>query len=312
MAMGEINATIAAACERRPMLAPILHAFEPLLQARDALALELAETMAQELAPPPYAPENAAKGQPLFAEMASKELASPIQLAAERLLPLLGAQEAIGPHMEMLNAFYLAEPKANDARERLVEAIIANATQDLQAIAKTANLPPEILDFTASFIVSAVLRAIAARALPCKGQAAPWDEDAHWREGYCPVCGSPPVISWLDRPSHDENNAYLSGGGGKKHLHCNLCGTNWKFRRGACPACGKEGEGVLEILTEADDRRERIDFCKKCGHYLTGIDLREIDIIPHMDAMAIGMMHLDMAASQRKLQPLKAAFWNTF
>jgi len=42
------------------------------------------------------------------------------------------------------------------------------------------------------------------------------------------------------------------------------------------------------------------------------VDLREREGIPHMDAMAMGMMHLDMVASHRKLRPLKPSFWNMF
>ena len=64
------------------------------------------------------------------------------------------------------------------------------------------------------------------------------------------VCGALPTLGWLDKPAVDEKNAYLVGGGAKD-LHCGLCGSNWPFRRGACPACGAEGNDVMELLRES-------------------------------------------------------------
>ena len=42
------------------------------------------------------------------------------------------------------------------------------------------------------------------------------------------------------------------------------------------------------------------------------MDLRECGGVPDMDAMALGMMHLDMVAARKGLSPLKASFWNLF
>ena len=78
-------------------------------------------------------------------------------------------------------------------------------------------------------------------------------------------------------------------------------------------ACGKEEEGTLEMLREAEGARgERVEWCTHCKSYCTGADLREREARPDMDAFALSLMHLDMAASQRGLTPLYPAFWNQF
>ena len=46
--------------------------------------------------------------------------------------------------------------------------------------------------------------------------------------------------------------------------------------------------------------------------YCPTVDLRESGEVPDMDAMALGMMHLDMVAARKGLSPLKASFWNLF
>ena len=69
----------------------------------------------------------------------------------------------------------------------------------------------------------------------------------------------------------------------------------------------------MEILRESGKSRgERLDWCAKCKSYCPTVDLRECGEAPDMDAMALGMMHLDMVAAHKGLSPLKASFWNLF
>ena len=307
--------TMADVIARRPVLEAVLRTFEPLLEARDGLVSRLAEeirTTGFHL--PAFQRERAVSGVPLMADMPVTGLAPAMRHAAEIMLPLLFAQQVVAPHAAALEEFFLrsVEEGKADARENLAEAMLNGSTEAFAGIADRSGIPPEVLAFAADFVVSPVLRALVWQGVS-EEEDFPWEEEGVWREGYCPVCGTFPSIAWLDRPSLDEKNAYLSGGGGKKHLHCSLCGSNWKFRRGVCPSCGKEGDGVMEILRESSGARgERLDWCTQCKSYCPTVDLREREGIPHMDAMAMGMMHLDMVASHRKLRPLKPSFWNMF
>lgn len=308
-----VSQTIAEVITWRPALEPLLKAFEPLISARDEVALELAKSL-ESSGPAIPAPkmERVQLGASLLAGASFAGAAAPLRIAAEKLLPFLAKIEAMAPHMPALTDYFLKPVEDADTREALVEAIASGNNEALVKIAKENALQPEVLEFASDFVVSALLRAMAARALPEEGEAH-WDEGDRWRQGYCPVCGALPEIGWLDKPMVDEKNAYLAGGGGKRHLHCGQCGANWKFRRGACPSCGDESNGAVEMLRESGVAHgERLDWCTKCKTYCPTIDLREREFVPNMDAAAFGMMHLDMVAARKKLRPLRPSFWNMF
>ena len=130
-----------------------------------------------------------------------------------------------------------------------------------------------------------------------------------WDEGYCPVCGSTPSISHLS-PKEVTDLDQLVGGGGKKYLHCSLCGHDWRYRRNACAACGNDENESREIFYVDDARYERIEACHKCGKYCLSIDMREVETQPNLDAVQIGLIHLDLIARQKNLTPISPTLWN--
>lgn len=307
----------------RPVLEPVLRAFEPLLAAQAELVGELAESLRVSGLNLPEPQDNRTSlGASLLAREKLAGAAEPLRVSAMKLLPLLADMEALTPHVPALKSYFLKPVEAaglsadescsRDSREVLAEAMIAGNRNVVAKIAEENSLEPLILEFAAGFVVSSVLRAMVAKALPEEGEA-PWNAGERWQEGYCPVCGALPSVGWLDKPIVDEKNAFLAGGGGKKHLHCGQCGANWMFRRGACPSCGEEGNGVIEMLRESGIAHgERLDWCTKCDTYCPTVDLREREFVPDLDTAAMGMMHLDMVAARKKLRPLKPSFWNMF
>lgn len=316
--------TIDEVALRRPAFAPVLRAFEPLLSAQAGLVEALKKNVraAGLILPPPQA-GRAENGVPLLAGENLRGIAGPLGVSAEKLLPLLGAINTLKPHIPALADYFTgrknsAAPGGSqnaaryaDSREALAAAVTAGDYDAMARIAKDAGLDAPVFGFVSGFIVPPVLRAVAAQIVPDDSEA-PWDSENIWRQGYCPVCGAFPSVSWLDRPAADEKNAFLAGGGGKKHLHCGVCGANWKFRRGACPSCG-EDSGAIETLRESENSLgERLDWCTKCKSYCPVVDLRERGFVPDMDAAAAGMMHLDMVAARKNLKPLRPAFWNMF
>ena len=287
--------TIAGIIARRPVLGPVLKAFEPLLAAKAAIPALLTPGFPL----PEWRAERAAEGVPLLEGISLAGLGKPLGAAAAHMLPLLEAQAVVRPHIGALRDIFTG-PSLVPLAEALISA-------DASALGK-AGVPPGVLAFALGFIVGPVLRAVVLAR-----HAEPWNVEGAWMQGYCPVCGSAPSIAFLERPVADEKNAYLKGGGGKKHMHCPLCGTDWIFRRGACPSCGEEGPGVMEMLRDTKDARgERLDWCTKCRVYCPTVDLRERDDTPDPDAMAIGLLHLDMVAKGKNLRPINPSFWNTF
>ncbi len=304
----------------RPVLEPVLRAFGPVLEAQAQLVDELAQRM-RESGPvlPPCKTGPAGQGVSLLAGAKLAGAAWALRASAERLLPLLEGIEALAPHLPAVAAYFLqpahgaeSENTPEDSRETLVQGQIAGDGKTVARIAEANGLDASVLEFVAGFVAAPVLRAMVAGAVSDDGEG-PWNEGEFWQQGYCPVCGAMPSLGWLDKPQVDEKNAFLAGGGGKKHLHCGLCGANWKFRRGACPSCGEEGNGVIEILRESGvSHGERLDWCTRCRTYCPTIDLREREFVPDPDAAAIGMMHLDMVAARKELRPVKPSFWNIY
>ena len=305
-AKGGISQTIGAVAARRPALAPLLASFEPLLLAREECSSELAPLLREKGARlPAFSAEKSRAGVPLLHNACPPAWA--VKYAAERLLPLLWQFPPIQEQQQEIAKFFLAEPAAEDPREKLGQALLSGGD-----IARLADgIDPSALAFVCDFVYSAVFRAMASLPDWENGQP-PWDQEGLWQEGYCPFCGSFPAIAWLDRQKFEEQNEFLAGGGGKKHYHCAFCGSSWKFRRGLCPACGREGKDSVNILNVQGRASERIDWCGHCKSYCPTVDLREMADFPNMDVLALGMLHLDMLAAQKKLKPLKAAFWNKF
>ena len=299
----------------RPVLAPVLRSFEPLFTAQEELVDVLAASLKEQaVALPQGHPERMEQGVSMLSGATFAGFAPATRTSAEKLLPLLNRMDAVVPHKEALADFFL---KAGDTQaqkiEELVAAVASGNKKAIESLAGAIEVDPLVLHFAAGFVVATVLRALTS-LVASSADEAPWEAGDVWRQGYCPVCGALPTSGWMDKSTIDDKNAFLAGGGGKKHLHCGTCGADWKFRRGACPACGEEGSGVMELLRESGTAAhgERLDWCTKCKSYCPAVDLREREFVPNLDALALGMMHLDMVAARRKLKPVKPSFWNMF
>lgn len=299
--------TLAGVCARRPILSPLVLVFQPLLEAQALLPAQLEPLLAATKPSLTWQAERGQQGVPLLAGANLHGLGAALRQSATTLLPLLQAHQSIQAHMPAAAAFFLPQSE-NAAASTAAEALLAGDEKSLSVLAHKANVPPSLFVFVLETILTPVLRAVVHST-----ENHAWNRENAWHEGYCPVCGAFPTFAWLDKAIFDEKNAFLAGGGGKKHLHCGQCGAEWHFRRGACPACGEEGSGIIELLKEAKDAQgERIDWCTKCKSYCPVVDLREREGFPNPDAMALGMMHLDLVAAEKKLHPLKASFWNQF
>jgi FdhE protein len=104
----------------------------------------------------------------------------------------------------------------------------------------------------------------------------------------CPFCGEPPLAAVL-RPE---------GEGGKRHLLCSLCLSEWPFRRMLCPRCGEENYEKLPVYTAEEFPHIRIEACDCCRHYLKAVDLT-VDgrSVPEVDELA--SLALDLWAAEK-------------
>ena len=299
----------------RPALKSVLEAFAPMLTAQE----ELAHDIARQLQPldmaalglPAWDHQRLSQGLSLLAGVNLEALAPHFATSAATMLPLLEQLDMVKEHGKALGTLMGAGADSKDTAA-LMGALASDEQVTLGKIADKAGLAAPLLGFVGQMVLSPVLHGLVeAMTAPLleEEKELPWEEANVWQQGYCPVCGSLPTISWFSRPAIDAKNAYLAGGGGKKHLHCSQCGADWKFPRAKCPACGKSD--ALKNLRETENNHgERIDWCDKCKGYCCNVDLRERLALPNLDALALGLMHLDMVAAQKKLRPLKPMFWN--
>jgi FdhE protein len=112
------------------------------------------------------------------------------------------------------------------------------------------------------------------------------DQEKWWR-GYCPICGSKPVI------------AELIGAERKKFLVCSCCGYEWRFNRTRCPFCDNEQAQAFKFFyTENEGKAYRVETCQKCKKYIKTVDTEELEdeMIPAVEDM--GTLHLDILAKK--------------
>ena len=299
-----VSRTIEELAGFRPVLEPMLSMFRPLLEARASLAESLVPSISEGgFSLPAWDSEKGRQGVPLLRSADLSGLEKAAGTAAAALLPILEGLRPFEAWKPALRAFLSDIP----AFLRLSEAFLDGRDEALAEAAEASGMPPAAVLFVLESVLGPVIRAAS-------GAEAPWDSHpAAWRSGECPVCGSAPIIGYLEPKPLDEDNPALYGGGGGQHLLCGTCGTEWHFRRGCCPVCGAEDEGVLQTLqVEGINRGERLVWCTKCGSYYPVIDLRERIGWPDPATMAPGMVHLDIIAAERGLQPARPSFWNQF
>jgi FdhE protein len=107
-----------------------------------------------------------------------------------------------------------------------------------------------------------------------------------WNYGYCPLCGSSPDMASLDEQ-------------GKRMLHCELCGSEWRYTRLKCPFCENSEPKELGYFVSEEEEGFRVDFCKKCKVYIKTLDMRVVESPAPLELENIITLHLDMLAHEQ-------------
>lgn len=293
---------------RRPALSSLLTAFSPILQKQD----ELGERYTSELSSVVLKTdtERMQQGVPLFADTDVPDCSSQFATCAQELIGPLSGIPLLKDKAEQLASLFAN--LSHEDQKHIVEAVSSNNPTLIDSFAEEKNVAPLETTLYGTFVVQVILRALVQNSFGSLSEM-PWDTNNIWQQGYCPVCGSYPTIAWFDRAKVDERNTYLLPGGSRKHLHCGVCGADWRFLRLSCPMCGISKSKQIEILSEENDKfGEALDWCSQCESYCPTIDIRDRIAMPHLEAQAIGMLHLELIAFEKKLHPLRSSFWNTF
>ena len=125
----------------------------------------------------------------------------------------------------------------------------------------------------------------------CADQLAAYlDRTDPWQQGYCPVCGSAPILSLLE----DE---------GRRKLVCSFCWHLWPAKRVQCPYCDGSGSEDLHYFYSEAEKDIRVDLCDKCQKYIKTIDTRKTTRLIYPPLEHIATMHLDIKAQEMGFDP---------
>lgn len=160
---------------------------------------------------------------------------------------------------------------------------IANAAQREQRQMLLALLDAEQADsYAPSIFFARVLFQTQAESLASQMTIPPG-----YQGSLCPMCGSKPQLAVL-RPEGD---------GGKRHLACSLCLTEWEYRRIVCPVCDEVEHTKLPRYSVEEPIAVRIEACDTCKAYQKSFDMT-VDglLVPEVDEMAT--VALDLWAAE--------------
>jgi FdhE protein len=160
----------------------------------------------------------------------------------------------------------------------LFRAVLEKDDEGLTKMGKETDLDPKILQFLAQLALRPSLEELR------KSVSEHMDKSG-WDYGYCPLCGSPPNMSYFDKT-------------GKRHLNCELCGEEWPHPRLNCPFCQNQEQKSLGYFHSEEEEGLRVDFCRKCNGYIKTVDKRILEDAAPMDLEYLATLHLDLLASK--------------
>jgi FdhE protein len=218
---------------------------------------------------------------------------------AQEKFPLIEIKDFVYDKVESANLFVAIGKLAKEANPKLA----ASASILLKAVDK--NLDPDSL-FSAFLngnealfenisieleIEKQVLGFITYNSLKpclCTGAdqlSAYLSKDDPWLKGYCPICGSAPILSILE-------------GEGARSLICSFCWHSWPVKRVYCPFCDNSDNKNLHYLYSEEEKDSRVDLCDKCSKYLKTLDTREADRLIYPPLEQVSTLHLDLKARE--------------
>lgn len=163
--------------------------------------------------------------------------------------------------------------------EALFTSILKNEDEPFEKTAKALSIEKNVLAFfTYSSIIPSVTLCAEQLSVYMKQQDL-------WQKGFCPICGSSPVLSMLE-------------GEGERSLICSFCWHKWPVKRIFCSYCNTTDNHVLHYFFSENEKEYRVYTCENCKKYIKTIDTKNAQrrIYPPLEHVIT--MHLDMKANE--------------
>jgi FdhE protein len=120
----------------------------------------------------------------------------------------------------------------------------------------------------------------------------PLREGSRWEQGFCPTCGSWPLLG------------EFRGLEQVRFLRCGLCAGEWEFARLCCPFCGTRDHQLLGYFhVEGEEARLRAATCESCRGYVKMVTTLSALSALELLVKELATMHLDLAAAERGYGP---------
>ena len=233
------------------------------------------------------------------------QLSEAVQSAKEReKLPLIEIEEFIYDATESANLFLAlchlareANPKLSAAAGAILTAVdttikpdalfsgLVNGNEALfENMADELEIEKPVLGF---FTYNSLKPSLCA----CADQLAVYlNQNEPWLQGYCPICGSAPILSILENE-------------GRRALVCSFCWHSWSAKRLYCPYCDSSQNKDLHYFYSEEEKDSRVDVCDNCKKYIKTCDTRNLARLIYPPLEHISTMHLDIKAHEMGFEP---------
>jgi FdhE protein len=268
-----------------PFLKSAANAFKEIMISRITLKAKLSPDC-PDIHIPQLDYSRFAEGYPWLTEETITSLMDPWGETVEfMILPLIKAFPKIAAEVMRLREAFTA---GDIDLKHCIGTLVEGREDGIFEVASCLGFQPIIL----KFILGQMLKPFVEKRTE---SLRPLIANLPWHQGYCPICGVFPEISFLQDVE------------GERWLKCSLCGYDWRFDRMACPCCGEIDKGKEFICIDGFEH-EWVELCPNCHRYIVGIDLRKQTEVT-ADVAAISMVHFDIFAQQRGFLPIAETGW---
>jgi FdhE protein len=189
----------------------------------------------------------------------------------------------IAQHRDGREARDLAEAMRRDRvdPQELTRAILSGRPESLLHTWEANELDPSLAPTVLRLALFPWFTALDQAALTMR-------ESVVWQRGYCPTCGSWPLLGeyrGLDQ---------------MRFLRCGLCAASWEAARLYCPFCGtRDHEHLGYLQVEGEETSYKAATCSQCQGYVKM--LSTLTALPPLALLVadVATMHLDLIAAER-------------
>jgi FdhE protein len=163
----------------------------------------------------------------------------------------------------------------------MVAAVVAGRPESVRERAEQLGLDPAVACTLLRFTLCPLFTAMEASLAPLRTRVV-------WERGYCPTCGSWPLLG------------EFRGLDQSRFLRCGLCAAGWEVPRLWCPFCdNRDHERLGFLFSEGEESKYRVSTCDACHGYVKMVSSLMALSPLQMLVADVATVHLDLAAAER-------------